>query len=290
MGFNYLLAAGGNFADDAKISWDEIQQFVVDRGTDFALNVLAALVIFVIGRWFARLGRRLAIAGMRRADIDETLRKFLSNIGYSLLLTFVVVAAVDRLGVDTTSFAAIIAAAGLAIGFALQGSLSNFAAGVLIIIFKPFQVGDYIEGGGTSGVVEEVHVFHTLMRTGDNIRIVVPNSQMTGDTIKNYSDKDTRRIDMIIGCGYGDDLLAVKDFLMQTITADERVLTEPEPAVALDELGDSSINFKVRPWVKNEDYWAVKSDLFEAIKLGFDARGFNIPYPTQDVHVHGISA
>jgi small conductance mechanosensitive channel len=290
MGFNYLLAAGGNFADDAKISWDEIQQFVVDRGTDFALNVLAALVIFVIGRWFARLGRRLAIAGMRRADIDETLRKFLSNIGYSLLLTFVVVAAVDRLGVDTTSFAAIIAAAGLAIGFALQGSLSNFAAGVLIIIFKPFQVGDYIEGGGTSGVVEEVHVFHTLMRTGDNIRIVVPNSQMTGDTIKNYSDKDTRRIDMIIGCGYGDDLLAVKDFLMQTITADERVLTEPEPAVALDELGDSSINFKVRPWVKNEDYWAVKSDLLEAIKLGFDARGFNIPYPTQDVHVHGISA
>jgi small conductance mechanosensitive channel len=172
----------------------------------------------------------------------------------------------------------------------LQGSLSNFAAGVLIIIFKPFQVGDYIEGGGTSGVVEEVHVFHTLMRTGDNIRIVVPNSQMTGDTIKNYSDKDTRRIDMIIGCGYGDDLLAVKDFLMQTITADERVLTEPEPAVALDELGDSSINFKVRPWVKNEDYWAVKSDLLEAIKLGFDARGFNIPYPTQDVHVHGISA
>lgn len=290
MGFNCLLAAGGNFADNAKITWDVIQQFVVDRGTDFALNVLGALVIFVIGRWLARLARRLTIAGMRRADIDETLRRFLSNIGYSLLLAFVVVAAVDRLGVDTTSFAAIIAAAGLAIGFALQGSLSNFAAGVLIIIFKPFQVGDYIEGGGTSGVVEEVHIFHTLMRTGDNIRIVVPNSQMTGGTISNYSVKDTRRIDMVIGCGYGDDLLAVKDFLMQTITADERVLTDPEPGVALAELGDSSINFKVRPWVKNEDYWAVKSDLLEAIKLGFDARGFNIPYPTQDIHVHGISA
>jgi small conductance mechanosensitive channel len=172
----------------------------------------------------------------------------------------------------------------------LQGSLSNFAAGVLIIIFKPFQVSDFIEGGGTKGVVEEVHVFHTLMRTGDNIRIVVPNSQMTGGNISNYSAKDTRRIDIAIGCGYGDDLQAVKEFLLQTITADERVLSDPEPAVALAELGDSSINFNVRPWVNNEDYWAVKADLLEAIKLGFDARGFNIPYPTQDVHVHGVSA
>jgi small conductance mechanosensitive channel len=290
MRFNGVLAAGGNLTDDAVITWNKIQEFAIDRGTKFALNLLAALAIFFIGRWAARLARRLVISGMRRADVDETLRKFLSNIGYTLLLMFVTVAAIDRLGVDTTSFAAIIAAAGLAVGFALQGSLSNFAAGVLIIIFKPFQVSDFIEGGGTKGVVEEVHVFHTLMRTGDNIRIVVPNSQMTGGNISNYSAKDTRRIDIAIGCGYGDDLQAVKEFLLQTITADERVLSDPEPAVALAELGDSSINFNVRPWVNNEDYWAVKADLLEAIKLGFDARGFNIPYPTQDVHVHGVSA
>jgi len=173
---------------------------------------------------------------------------------------------------------------------ALQGSLSNFAAGVMIILFKPIRVGDYAEAGGTAGVVEEIQIFHTMMRTGDNKQIIIPNSMITGDTITNFSAKDTRRIDLVIGCGYDDDLPAVKRFLEEVLETEEEILEDPEPIVRVHELGDSSINFVVRPWVPSSEYWEVKWSLTEKIKLGFDERGFTFPFPSRDVHVHNADA
>ena len=222
---------------------------------------------------------------MEKAKLDTTLIKFVSNLAYALMLAFVVVAALGRLGVDTTSFAAIIAAGGLAVGFALQGSLGNFAAGVMLITFKPFKVGDLVEVGGSTGVVEEVQIFNTMLKTADNVTIIVPNGSITGGTITNYSAQATRRIDLVFGCGYGDDLKAVKAYLEEVLAAEERVLKDPAPTVAVAELGDCSVNFVVRPWVNAADYWAVRFDLLERIKLGFDERGFSIPYPTQDLHI-----
>ena len=275
---------------DAKSIWDRIILFVTERGSELAVNLLAALAIFVIGRYAAKLLTRLCIKTMAKAKLDPTLEKFLANIIHTLLLMLVVVAAIHRLGIDTTSLAAILAAGGLAAGFALQSSLANFASGVMLILFKPFGVGDYVEAGGTAGTVEEIHIFSTKMRTGDNIQIIVPNGQITTDTITNYSAKSTRRINLVVSCGYGDDLKKVKAFLVDLLAADPRILEDPEPFVAVSELGDSSINFVVRPWVASGDYWAVRYELNEKIKLGFDENGFNIPYPTQDIHVHGMTA
>lgn len=275
---------------DVNQLWETTQTWLTEKGVDFGINVVAAIAIFIIGRMVAKLLCRIVQKAMTRGKVDDTLSQFLGNIIYALLLAFVVIAAINRLGVDTTSFAAIMAAAGLAIGLALQGSLSNFASGVMIILFKPFAAGDFVEAGGSAGVIEEIHIFSTIMRTGDNKKIIIPNSAITGGTIVNYSAKDTRRIDLVFGCGYGDDLKAVKEYLIETVNADERVLQDPEPVVAVAELGDSSVNFVVRPWVKTDDYWPTLWDLTEKIKLGFDAKGFNIPYPTQDLHVHKESA
>ncbi|NQT37194.1 MAG: mechanosensitive ion channel [Planctomycetes bacterium] len=286
----FAQATQTDLASEAGSLWNQILAFVTERGFAFSMNILAAIVLFIVGRWVAKILRAFSVKLMARADVDETLSKFLANIVYGLLLTFVVVAAVDRLGVNTTSLAAVIAAAGLAIGLALQSSLANFASGVMLILFKPFEVGDFVEAGGSKGVVEEIHIFSTIMRTGDNIQMIVPNGQITGGTITNFTAKKTRRIDLVIGCGYGDDLKAVRDFLESLIAADERILKDPEPVVAVNELADSSVNFVVRPWVGAADYWAVRWDLTEKIKLGFDEKGFSIPYPQQDVHVHGITA
>ena len=251
----------------------------------FALNLIAALAIYIIGRWAVRVVCGLVRRIIARAQIDETLGKFLANILNILLTLGVIIAALGKLGVPTTSFAAILAAAGFAVGFALKDSLGNFAAGVMLIMFKPFEVDDYVEAGGSAGTVEEVRIFSTQMRTGDNRQILVPNSAIVGSTITNYSAKETRRIDLVIGCGYEDDLRAVKEFLESLLAEDERVLEDPAPLVGIDELGDSSINFVVRPWVKAGDYGTVRRELLEAIKFGFDERGFNIPFPTQHVHI-----
>jgi len=283
----FLVAQGGNNTTDQVTEvWGQVQSFVYEQGFNVALNLLGAIVVFFLGRWAARLIRRISIGMLQRAKVDETLTKFLTNIIYSLALAFVVVAVLDQLGVNTTSFAAIIASAGLAVGLALQGSLSNFAAGVMLILFRPFGVGDFIKAGGVAGVVEEVRIFNTRIRTGDNVQIIVPNGQITTDVITNFSVKDTRRIDLVVGCGYADDLRAVKRFLKELLDADERILSDPEPVVAVNELGESSIDFVVRPWVKAADYWAVRWELNEKIKLGFDEQGFNIPFPSHDVYMH----
>lgn len=270
--------------------YDEAVDFVQKQGMDFAINLVSAIAIFFIGKWMAKLLTRFVGKIATKANMDEMLVTFLRNLAYTMLLAFVVLAALDELGVNTTSISAIVAAAGFAVGFALKDSLSNFASGVMLIVFKPFEPGNFVEAGGCSGVVEEVRIFNTRMRTGDNKQIIVPNGSITSDTITNYSAKETRRIDLVIGCSYGDDLRAVKQYLEGVIAADERILADPEPVVAVNELGASSVDFVVRPWVKSVDYSAVRWELNETIKLGFDERGFNFPYPSQDVYMHNVAS
>jgi small conductance mechanosensitive channel len=246
--------------------------------TLYGLKVIAAIAILIIGRMASGWIRSLIRKMMERAGTDPMLVSFVGNLTYFALLAFVVIAALNQLGIQTTSFIAILGAAGLAIGLALQGSLQNFAAGVLIIIFRPYKVGDFIEGGGTTGVIEAMDIFTTRLKTGDNKTVIVPNSA-----------KPTRRIDLVIGCGYGDDLAKVKSVLNDILAADERILTDPAPTVAVAELADNSVNFVVRPWVNSGDYWPVHFDLLETIKNRFDAEGISIPYPQRDVHLHTVT-
>jgi small conductance mechanosensitive channel len=260
---------------------DMLQANVIEWGA----NLLIALLIFLIGKRIVAAAAQGLRTLMARAKLDAILVNFLGSIAHGLMMLFVVVAAVRQLGIDTSSMVALIGAAGLALGFALQDSLGNFASGVLLILFRPFTTGDYVEAGGISGTVERITIFTTVLRTGDNREIIVPNSAIFGDTITNYSTRDTRRIDMVFGIGYGDDLQLAKDTLMGIMIADERVLKDPEPSVAVAELADSSVNLKVRPWVKTDDYWSTLSDITEKVKLTFDEKGISIPYPTQDVNV-----
>ncbi len=252
----------------------------------YALPLFWALLILVIGRFFAKAITAAVSKAMRKSNIDQTLVSFTSNVCYFAILTFIVIAAMGKLGIETTSFAAVIAAAGLAIGLSLQGSLSNFASGVILILLRPFKAGDFVEAGGVSGIIEELQVFNTKIRSGDNKQIIVPNSHITGGNIINYSAKETRRIDMVIGVSYSDDLKKVRAVLETILNGEERVLKDPVPVIGLLELGDSSINFAVRPWVKTSDYWPVLFDLQEKIKLTFDAEDISIPFPQRDVHLY----
>lgn len=268
------------------IDWTHFYQLAAD----FGLRLFAALAIFIIGRWVARWLSRLLEKGMQKAGTDHTLIVFLRNIVYVGLLIFVIIAAVGQLGVQTTSFLAVLGAAGLAVGLALQGSLANFAAGVLIITFRPFKLGDFIEAGGIAGTVKAISIFTTTLHTPDNKVIIVPNAQVNSGTITNYSANDTRRVDLVIGVSYGDDLDKVRSVIQQVLAADERVLKDPAPQIAVMALADSSVNFTVRPWAKSADYWALYFDLQEQIKKNFDKEGISIPFPQQDVYVHQVSS
>jgi len=271
----------------------KIQELLVEKGpelvTKFGGKILVAIAILIIGRMVAGALRGIIRKVMKKGGVDETLVSFITSLAYVGLMAFVIIAALGQLGVQTTSFIAIIGAAGLAVGLALQGSLSNFAAGVLMIIFKPIKVGDFVEVAGTAGVVEAIGIFTTELKSGDNKQIIIPNAKLTGDNITNYSAKDTRRVDMVIGVGYGDDLDKVKKVLADILGSDERILKDPAPTIGLAELADNSVNFVVRPWVKTGDYWPVKFDVQEAIKKRFDAEGISIPYPQRDVHLHQVS-
>lgn len=266
-----------------------VQTFIAENGVQFLINVISAALIFLIGKWLAKLVSDLTEKAMTKAKIDHTLGRFVRNIVYSALLVFVVIAALGRLGIQTGSFIAIIGAAGLAVGLALQGSLSNFAAGVLMIIFKPFKAGDYIEAAGTAGSVEEIHIFTTTLTTPDNCKVIVPNAQITSSNIKNYSANATRRVDLVIGVSYQDDLKKARQVIENVIKADSRVLPEPAYTVAVSELGDSSVNFVVRPWVNSSDYWDVRFGLTEKIKIALEENGLTIPFPQQDVHLFNAS-
>lgn len=261
-----------------------IEQFVEVYVMPWGINIVMAIAIFIIGKFVVGLLVSLAKKLMSKAKVDNILVNFIASIIKTVLLLFVVIAALDQLGVNTTSMIALIGAAGLAIGLALQGTLQNLASGVMLIIFRPFRDGDFIDAAGVTGVVEEIGIFSITMRTGDNREIIVPNGEIYGGTITNNSRRATRRVDMVFGIGYDDDLLKAKDILNRILSEDERVLADPAPTVAVGELADSSVNFNVRPWCKTSDYWGVYGDIHEKVKLTFDAEGISIPYPQMDVH------
>ena len=258
--------------------------WINDYALPWGFNILLALAIFVLGRWVARgivaLIRRLLV----RAKLDTILQNFILSILHGVLLLVVVVAALDRLGVDTTSLVALIGAAGLAIGLALQDSLKNFAAGVMLIVFRPFRAGDFVEAAGTQGVVEKINIFSSTFRTPDNREIVIPNGAIYADVITNYSARSTRRIDLIFGIGYDDDIRKAKSVIESVLAADSRILKDPAPVIAVAELGASSVDLHVRPWVVTADYFATMCDLKEAVKIAFDENGISIPFPQMDVH------
>ena len=259
----------------------KIQEWLVLYG----VKIIAALAILIIGRFVARGVQALVRRLLQRNKVDETLVSFVTSVVYVGLMAFIVIAALGQLGVQTASFVAVIGAAGLAVGLALQGSLANFAAGVLLIIFKPFRVGDVVEAGGATGVVEAIGIFTTEMKSPDNKKIIIPNAQVTGGNIINSTAKETRRVDLVAGVSYGDDLDKVRKVLEDILSEDERILTEPAPTIAVSELADSSVNFVVRPWVKTSDYWNVFFETQEKIKKRFDVEGISIPFPQQDVHL-----
>lgn len=265
----------------------DIELMINDYAIPWGIKIALAILIFVVGRMvvkgIVKIVRKLL---GRTGKMDEMLINFVASIINAVLLLFVIIASLDQLGVDTTSLVALIGAAGLAIGLALQGSMQNFAAGVMILVFKPFKSGDFIDAGGVTGVVEAVQIFSTTMRTGDNKEMIVPNGAIYSGPITNFSARDTRRVDMVFGIGYDDDIRKAKTILEKLVAEDERILKDPAPVIALSELGDSSVNFVVRPWVKSEDYWAVMWDMNEKVKLTFDEEGISIPYPQMDVHLH----
>jgi len=264
---------------------DESIVIVKDYATTYGVNILIAIIILVIGFWIAKVITKSSVKVMTKKEMDPTLVKFLSGIIKTLLYVFVIIAAIDKAGIESTSLVAVLGAAGLAVGLALQGSLSNFAAGVMLIIFKPIKVGDFVEAAGVMGVVQEIGIFVTTLTSPDNKVIYVPNSQMGGGIITNYSVKDTRRVDMEFGIGYTDDIDKARRVILEVLSNDERILKDPAPDVFVATLADSSVNFKVRPWVKSGDYWGVYFDVTENIKKKFDENNVSIPFPQTDVHL-----
>ncbi len=268
------------------LSWESVKEFLMTTGVDFGINIVTAIAIFYVGKIVVAIVVRTLRKVMHAREVDDTLESFVCNLVRMALMVMVFIAAISALGVQTASFVAIIGAAGLAIGLALQGSLSNFASGVLIVLFRPYKVGDFVEAAGIAGVVEEVQILTTVLRTGDNKRIIVPNSQIMDSIITNYSTNPQRRVDMVIGVSYDDDLDKVRATLEEIIGAEDRVLADPPVTIAVSELADSSVNFVVRPWVNSGDYWGVMFDLTETIKKRFDQEGISFPFPQQDVHLY----
>lgn len=252
----------------------------------YGIKIIAAIAIFIIGKMIANWVKKLVVKVMKKADVDQIIIGFTSSIAYIAMLAFVVVAALGQLGIQTTSFIAILGAAGLAIGLALQGSLANFAAGFLMIIFRPFKVGDVVEAAGVTGKVNAIHIFTTTLTTPDNKTIIIPNAKLGGDNIINYSTQATRRVDLTVGVSYDADLKQVRTILEDIVSKDSRILSDPAHQIAVAELADNSVNFVMRVWVESADYWDVFFDATEAVKLRLDEAGIGIPYPQRDVHVY----
>jgi small conductance mechanosensitive channel len=248
-------------------------------------RVTAALLVFIVGRLVAKSATKWSRSGMDRAGIDATLSRFLGNLVYILLIALVILTALSTLGINTTNFLAIVGAAGLAVGLALKDSLSNFAAGVMLVFFRPFKAGDFIDAAGIAGSVESIRIFSTVLKTPDNRVITVPNALIYGATITNFSAESTRRVDLLIGISYNDDIGRAKALIQGVISQDSRILSEPPSQILLMELGASSVDIAVRVWVASGDYWQVRSDLLEQIKLALEGAGLSIPYPQQDVHI-----
>ena len=263
---------------------EQVPELVVTYG----LKTVLAIVIFFIGKYFAGVAKNVTTKVLTKRKVDQTVVSFVANLAWALVFVFAVIATLGQIGVQTASLVAVIGAAGLAIGLALQGSLSNFASGVLMVIFRPCRVGDYVEAAGIAGVVDEITIFSTKLKTGDNKLIIAPNSSMMNGTIVNYSAMDKRRIDLVIGVSYSADIKLTKQVIEKVLTAHSKVLAEPSFTIALSELANCSINFVVRPWVNTADYWPVRFELLEQIKLALDDAKIEIPFPQMDVHVKGL--
>jgi small conductance mechanosensitive channel len=278
-----------NVPDLGGIDWASLYAKIQTVGVSFGIKIIAAIAIFYIGRLIAKVVTNGVRKMMVAQEVDKILESFVSNLVYSLLMLFVIIAAINQLGVQTTSLIAIMGAAGLAVGLALQGSLANFASGVLIVMFRPYKVGDFVEAAGISGSVVQVQILTTVLKTGDNKQIIVPNGQIMSSIITNFSANDTRRVELTIGIGYDDDIDKARDTIQDFVDADDRIFKDPACLIAVSELADSSVNFLVRVWVKSGDYSGVKFDMIEAIKKRFDKEGISFPYPQQDVHIHQTS-
>lgn len=273
--------------DISQIDWEKV---FVENVIPWGTNFIAAILIFVIGSLVAKWLVSLIGKALGRSKMDDMLVRFLKNILKWVFTLIVIIAAIDQLGVDTTSFIAVLGAAGLAVGLALKDSLQNFASGVMLLLFRPFRAGDFVKAGGAEGIVEEIRIFSTTMRTTDNQEVIVPNGDIFNGTITNITARDTRRIDFVIGIGYDDDIKLAKETLERIVKSDERVLEDPEPFIAVGELGASSVDLLVRPWTKTSDYFATKCDLTEQIKLALDEANISIPYPQMDVHMDRTDA
>jgi small conductance mechanosensitive channel len=267
---------------------DKFMEHLITFATDYGIRIVGAILILIIGRIAAGWIRRLVRKGLEKRGTDPAIIGFVAGLSYYLVLIFTVLAVLSKFGVETASFVAVLGAAGFAIGFAMQGSLGNFAAGIMLLVFRPYNIGDYVEVSGVSGTVREMGLFVTNLTTPDNVRVIVPNGKIFGDIIKNYSAEDLRRVDLVFGIGYGSSIEQATATLKELMAADPRILAEPEPQIAVNELADSSVNFVARPWVKKEDYWAVRFDLTERVKAAFDEKGIEIPFP--QVVMHSASA
>jgi len=268
---------------------ETVVQWLLQEGINIGKAILMALIIFVVGKWIAGAIKNKLRSTMEKRNVDPALISFGTSIIYYVLMIAVVLAAVQQVGFQTTSLVAVLGAAGLAVGLALQGSLSNFASGVLIIMFRPFKIGDFIDAGGQAGVVQEIGVLVTIMKTPDNKKIIQPNSAIMSGAIVNVTANDTRRVDMTVGVSYSDDLDKVQNIILDVLNADSRVLQDPAPQVVVAEMADSSVNFNVRPWCATGDYWGVFFDFQKTIKQRLDQEGVSIPFPQQDVYMHQVA-
>lgn len=263
----------------------DIMETVVEMTSTWGLSVIGAFAVLIAGRIVAGMIRNAVRHALERGKVDAALVPFLSSLVYYLTLTVVLIAVLSLFGIETTSLVAVVGAAGLAIGLALQGTLSNFSAGAMLLFFRPIHIGDWVEVAGVAGAVQEIGIFTTTLHTGDNIKIIVPNTSVYGNIIKNYSANATRRIDLVMGISYGDDIGVALDAIKRIVQADARVLADPAPTIEVAELGDSSVNIVVRPWVPGSEYWPARFALTRALKEGLEAAGCSIPFPQRDVHV-----
>jgi len=259
-------------------------QKLIDVAVDYGISILGAVAVLIVGRILAGFARKMVRKALSRTDVDQAIVSFLGSLAYYAVIIFAVIAALKKFGIETASLVAVLGAAGFAVGFALQGSLSNFAAGIMLLVFRPYKIGDVIDAAGVIGKVSEMKLFTTIVYTPDNIKIIIPNSKLFGDTIKNITAEDTRRVDMVVGIGYDSDIPKAMKIMQGLLEADPRVLKDPAPQIAVSELADCSVNFVVRPWAATGDYWGVKFDFNEAVKKAFDAEGIEIPFPQLVVH------
>jgi len=268
------------------MEWSAITEEAIELLTHYGLGVIGAIVLLIVGRIAAGIGRKMTVRALGRSNADPALIPFFSKATYYLIWAVVLIGVLGLFGIQTTSLVAVLGAAGLAVGLALQGTLSHFAAGVMLLIFRPFTIGDYVEAGGAAGSIEEIGLFGTTLRTPDNIKTIIPNGLIWGGKISNFNGYENRRIDLVAGISYDDDIQKAIDTITAILQADDRVLTDPSPTVAVSNLGDSSVDLIVRPWCRSSDYWELRFDLTRAIKEGLEGAGCSIPYPQQDIHLH----